>query len=191
MSRKVVGRLADAGRLLIGVIALVALVLLSLRGWGRVHEERGDAVTIDGEREGQLVPVDPDGRVDGQTFGQDKPLDVSRPEQEALSLPGVTSSSDASVRDEAGEVEQVATRLLASYREGCDCVLAEAGYLDLLGSVWGCVVQGDKWVDVCVVEQVDEASCRVHVMRLDASDAAEALGVDDLEALDTDGEGDG
>lgn len=70
-----------------------------------------------------------------------------------------------------GSVEQVATRLLTSYRDAGDCVLADAGYLDLLGLVWGCVVRGDEWVDVCVVfEGQDASSCTVRVLRLEAAE---------------------
>lgn len=70
-----------------------------------------------------------------------------------------------------GTVEQVATYLLTSYRDAGDCVLADAGYLDLLGLVWGCVVRGDGWVDVCVVfEGQDESSCAVRVLRLEAAE---------------------
>lgn len=57
--------------------------------------------------------------------------------------------------------------------------------------MWGCVVQGDQWVDICVIEQVDEAFCRVHVMRLDASEVAKELDVDAAGSLVSNKEGDG
>ena len=70
---------------------------------------------------------------------------------------------------EEGEVEQVATRLLCTDRDRGDCVLASSGYLDLFGSVWGCVVEGDGWADVCLVVQADEGRvCQVSVTHLDA-----------------------
>ena len=191
MSRETVRRLKDAGMLLIGTVALLALALLSLQGWGRVHGGSGDAVAPDGEHEGQTVPRDQSEQVMEQTDEKGELLGEDGLEDETLPVAGVTSASDMSVRGEAGEVEQVATRLLTSYRDERDCVLAEAGYLDLLGSAWGCVVQGDQWVDICVIEQVDEAFCRVHVMRLDASEVAKELDVDAAGSLVSNKEGDG
>lgn len=78
---------------------------------------------------------------------------------------------------EAGEVEQVATRLLCSYRDAGDCVLSSSGYLDLLGSVWGCVVAGDGWVDVCVVSRMaEDGSCQVSVLHMDADEVGSVMG---------------
>jgi hypothetical protein len=191
MSRETVRRLKDAGMLLIGTVALLALALLSLQGWGRVYGGSGDAATADGEHEGQTVPRDQSEQVMEQTDEKGELLGEDGLEDETLPVVGVTSASDVSVRSEAGEVEQVATRLLTSYRDQRDCVLAEAGYLDLLGSVWGCVVQGDQWVDVCVIEQVDEASCQVHVMRFDASEVAKELDAGAVGSLVSNKEGDG
>ena len=82
-----------------------------------------------------------------------------------------------------GGVEQVATRLLGEYRDRGDCVLAEAGYLDLVGSVWGCVVYGGSWSEVCVVNgQADGAGCAVYVLHMDADDLRALVG-DDAEGL--------
>lgn len=191
MPRVTVRRLKDVGMLVIGIVALLALVILSLQGWGRVHGGSGDAATADGEHEEQTVSEGPNERTMEQMDEEDGSLGEEGLEDETLPVAGVTSASDVSVRSEAGEVEQVATRLLASYRDERDCALVEAGYLDLLGSVWGCVVQGDQWVDICVIEQVDEAFCRVHVMRLDASEVAKELDADATEPLISDKEGDG
>ena len=191
MPRETVRRLKDAGMLVIAIVALIALVLLSLQGWGRVHDGSGDAAASDGEHEGQTMSEDSNERGMEQTDEEDESLGEDGLEDEAIPVVGVTSASDVTVRSETGEVEQVATRLLTSYRDERDCVLAEAGYLDLLGSVWGCVVQGDQWVDICVIEQVDEAFCRVHVMRLDASEVAKELDVDAAGSLVSNKEGDG
>ena len=81
---------------------------------------------------------------------------------------------------ERGEAEQVATRLLSSYRDAGDCALASSGYLDLFGSVWGCVVQGDGWVDVCIVSEEGSGS-RVAVLRLEGAAVARQLLGDDGE----------
>lgn len=83
------------------------------------------------------------------------------------------SENGISVSVRAGDLEQVATHLLTSYRDAHDCVLVSSGYLDLLGAVWGCVVQGDGWVDVCIVAHDAVAGrCRVSVLHMDADELA-------------------
>ena len=70
-------------------------------------------------------------------------------------------------------LEEEGSRVLERYRARGDCVLAQAGYLDLTGRVWGCVVQGDGWVEVCLVEEGDDGGgCSVSVVRMDAADAS-------------------
>ena len=71
--------------------------------------------------------------------------------------------SDASLVEE-GE------RVLGDYRARGDCVVARAGYLDLAGRTWGCVVQGAGWVELCVVREVDEGGSEVVSWRMDADD---------------------
>ena len=55
--------------------------------------------------------------------------------------------------DAEGDVAQAASAELERYKRRGDCVLCQAGYLDLLGGVWGCLVQGPGWVEMCVVEE--------------------------------------
>ena len=121
------------------------------------------------------------GSPSGDARGDDDPsgpqgTDVGRL-LEGMELPqGVVSQAAPTVRLQAGSVEQVAVDLLASYRDARDCVLASSGYLDLLGSVWGCVVHGGDWVDVCIVSASgSEGICEVHVMRLERDEALESL----------------
>lgn len=69
---------------------------------------------------------------------------------------------DWELREESGDLPAVAKSILVSYRDRGDCVLAYSGYLDFLGKVWGCVVCGGEWVDVCVVsEEADGGSSQV------------------------------
>ena len=57
-----------------------------------------------------------------------------------------------------------------------DCLLCEAGYLDLQGNVWGCVVQGDGWVEVQVVKSVDGGTgSELSVVHMDAQSWAQQL----------------
>lgn len=69
----------------------------------------------------------------------------------------------------SGDLPTVAQGLVLDYRSQGNCLLRHAGYLDLLGNVWGCVVQGPKWVDVCVVSQGNgESESVVRIERLEA-----------------------
>ena len=86
-------------------------------------------------------------------------------------------SAWTTVRKERGSMEQVATRLLRRYRDEGTCVLARSGYLDLSGAVWGCVIQGVGWTDVCVVSETrEDRLSEVRVLRLTAEEVARQLG---------------
>lgn len=67
-----------------------------------------------------------------------------------------------------------ATRLLEEYQEKGSCLLMEAGYLDLLGNVWTCTVQGAGWVDVCVVSEAEGTGSTVRVIRMDVDEWRES-----------------
>ena len=83
-------------------------------------------------------------------------------------------SEDHETYQRRGDVEQVAGELLQTYRDQGDCVLAQEGYLDLLGNVWGCVVFGGSWADVCLVGQQEQGeSCEVQVLHLGAQELAQ------------------
>lgn len=69
-------------------------------------------------------------------------------------------------------VEQSASELLSEYEGLGTCALVRAGYLDLLGEVWCCVVQGDGWVDVCEVRPADGGGSLVTRRRLDSREWA-------------------
>ena len=102
--------------------------------------------------------------------------DIEQLLQEVPLPESVLSQTMPTVSTRAGDLQQVAVELLTSYRDAQDCVLARSGYLDLFGSVWGCVVRGGDWVDVCVVSEYEEGrACRVCVLRLERDEALEAL----------------
>jgi hypothetical protein len=82
------------------------------------------------------------------------------------------------VVQEGLDVVSASSEVLETYEVRGDCVLAKAGYLDLLGNTWGCVVQGDEWVELCVVSQAqDEEGSVVSTWHMDSEQAAQALGV--------------
>lgn len=66
-------------------------------------------------------------------------------------------------------VAEEADRLLGDYAGRKDCIVAQSGWLDLLGRTWGCVIQGEGWVDLCVVSEREAGGSEVGVMRMDAS----------------------
>ena len=74
-------------------------------------------------------------------------------------------------------MEATSRELVYRYRDEADCLLRQAGYLDLLGGVWGCVVEGPGWVDVCVVrEQEQDERCMVSVARMEVTAWEERYG---------------
>ena len=63
-------------------------------------------------------------------------------------------------------LEQEAERRLIEYRQEKGCSLECAGYLDLFGNAWGCIVRGDGWVEILVIRDVTESSCSVQTIHL-------------------------
>ncbi|GEM_PF-1777419 len=81
----------------------------------------------------------------------------------------------------AENVPDAAADLLRAYRRRRDCLPAQCGYLDLYGEAWGCVIQGDGWVDVCVVRGEQEGQKSVlTVVRMDVAAWAMEVGTADV-----------
>lgn len=82
----------------------------------------------------------------------------------------------------AASLEEGASDLLEAYSQQEGCALAQSGYLDMKGQVWGCVVVGQGWADVCMVKQAsssgeeDTASAQVYCWRIDQASLAATLG---------------
>ena len=55
-------------------------------------------------------------------------------------------------------MQDTAAELVGRYQAQGDAALAHAGWLDMFGRCWGCVVVGPGWVDVCLVSGGDEAA---------------------------------
>ncbi|MGN0287179.1 MAG: hypothetical protein ACI4B6_05875 [Atopobiaceae bacterium] len=69
-----------------------------------------------------------------------------------------------------------ARQTLEEYQQRGDCLLRSSGYLDLLGNVWGCVIDGGGWVDVVVVRSTPDEGAKRSVVRMDAKEWAAELG---------------
>lgn len=102
------------------------------------------------------------------------------PALEATSLQTVLGDErlqgELSVRREEGDVAEVARTSLRAYQDQ-GLVLVEAGWLDLAGRTWGCVVWSGEWSEVCLVR--GDASgewSEVRVMRIAGSGWEEAHG---------------
>lgn len=78
-------------------------------------------------------------------------------------------SGRVSARQVALDVPEAAGEVLRSYRDR-GLLLVEAGWLDLGGDVWGCVVWSGKWSEVCLVSGDPSGSgSEVRVMRIEGS----------------------
>lgn len=97
---------------------------------------------------------------------------------DAVSLASeVASASGAQLLKSELDVREAAARVLGERRDAGDCVVARAGYLDLSGRAWGCVLQGSGWVEVVVVRgDAGEGGSEVVTMRMDAGDVASSVG---------------
>lgn len=74
------------------------------------------------------------------------------------------------------ELQDEAAQALEAYRDGEPCVLVGSGYLGVTGGTWGCLVQGDGWVEVRLVSQRQkEAGSEVTVVHMDVSEWERAL----------------
>ena len=102
---------------------------------------------------------------------------VSKGEELGSGVSAATAASSVVTAECALDIHDEGAELLEGYADRGDCVLAQSGYLDLLGRSWGCVVQGEGWVDICIVQEGlnGEGSTR-SVIHMDASDVAGELG---------------
>ncbi len=111
----------------------------------------------------------------GSELTLDGLTDAAAEALDGLSSEDVTkllSSSDASnmkTEEFCSSVPDAAGALIKRYREQTETTLAHAGWLDLVGRCWGCVVVGPGWVDVCLVSGTDEA-CTAQTIRMEVEE---------------------
>ncbi len=86
----------------------------------------------------------------------------------ASSLPEGVEADDVESYEVARPLKTAASDLMKEYQNRSDCVLLEARYLDLLGSVWGFSVEGQGWVDVCIMRDAGTRSTAVEIVHLRA-----------------------
>jgi hypothetical protein len=86
-----------------------------------------------------------------------------------------TETGSITTQEVDGALPEAASHVLVGYRDDGSCVLVHAGYLDLFGNVWCCVVSGDGWVDTCLVSEKG-GTCEVETMRVETEKAVSAYG---------------
>lgn len=158
---KVVGFVVSA---MLGVAALMGAMLCA----SDLQPDDTDGVPIDesadGEADGNVLDpldVDPSPKPTFSDTGDDG--DVVGRQLDTLSRDQGSEVREERYPEEAGVAAQT---VLGRYEADGMCLLASAGYLDLFGRVWGCVVEGPGWVDVCVVEETTEGTSVVRTVRM-------------------------
>ena len=108
-------------------------------------------------------------KTDVERLAEDSVRALSESVETPLAEPVLEGARVSRSESDLGVVEE-GKRLLERYRGRGDCVVAQAGYLDLGGRTWGCVMQGEGWVELCVVQEGDEGGSTVVTWRMDADD---------------------
>lgn len=146
------GRVWPRAAALAGLVLAVALV-----GWGA----------------GALAPAESS---DGEDVLEQGQGEDSEPSDELDLALGVAAGSEATRYESELALVDETERVLEERKGRGDCVVSKAGYLDLAGRTWGCVLQGDGWAEVLVVSEDEEGTgCEVVSWRMDAEDAERAL----------------
>lgn len=119
----------------------------------------------------QGVDLAPEARDSLEALGDSEGLPVAR---------DLLDQADAVSHKSELVLEKEASDLLEEYRRRGDCVVAQSGYLDLLGETWGCVMQGEGWVEICLVRRgAEDARSDVAVWHIDAEDVAAVCGLEE------------
>ena len=110
------------------------------------------------------------GSVSLQEAAQEELAQAPEVDAQAQSLAeGLLDDAGARVSASALDVPEASAEVLEGYAARSDCALGQAGYLDVTGSAWGCVVLGGDWAEICVVCAGEEGS-EVRTWRLSQGD---------------------
>ena len=83
----------------------------------------------------------------------------------------------AGSRTLGGDLIDAGTEILERYEETQGCELVYAGYLDLFGNVWACLVAGPGWAELSVVHADQTGAAQTSVAHIDTP-LLETLGGD-------------
>ena len=66
-------------------------------------------------------------------------------------------------------LQVAAERTLKNYQQRSDCLLVYSGYLDLMGNVWCCLVNGGDWSELVTISDQGDTR-RVSICHISAQD---------------------
>jgi len=182
-------RLRDVVEVVVGLLLVVGVGAVVICGGGML--DHGGAGQDGGGEASQEAPPSLDATSEESVQEESMWEESEQQQRESSAAPGLGTEGDVRVTSAFGSQDNVlsyevdeglvafATRLLSSYEERGDCVLASSGFLDLLGRTWSCTVEGDGWVDVCMVDESDDGTSSVCVIHLDE----EGVGREMVEAM--------
>lgn len=84
-------------------------------------------------------------------------------------LPSQEKTSFAQFETEQRDCNVVTAAMdaLTSYQAKPGVELARVGWLDLLGSVWSCVVVGPGWVELCTIRARSDTTSEIQTIRME------------------------
>ena len=91
--------------------------------------------------------------------------------------PSASAGSAFEGGDNDGVIE-AGTEVLGRYEATPGCSLVYAGYIDLFGNVWACLVAGPGWAELSVVRATQDGSTRTTCAHID-SELLRSLGNED------------
>ena len=78
-----------------------------------------------------------------------------------VSAPGTYEAKDNGLVDAGAEI-------LERYEKTPGCTLVHAGYIDLFGNVWACLVAGPGWAELSVVRVGQDGTATTSVAHIDS-----------------------
>lgn len=79
------------------------------------------------------------------------------------------TANGASAEEEDDGLVDACAEVLERYESVPGCTPAYAGYIDLFGDVWACLVFGEGWAEISVVHKSAGGTPQTKVFRFDAS----------------------
>ena len=149
-----------------GLFCILVSVLVVLLFHGVAPDDESDGP--------HALPDERDPASESQDTGQAEDLGLgSLVGDPSLQNMPIGQQLDEMARDASGSVQVTQTeegltdsakKMINSYRDERTCLLRSAGFLDLRGRVWGCVIEGPGWADICVLEEGQGMTCTKRVI---------------------------
>lgn len=88
---------------------------------------------------------------------------------------GLSAAEAFGTRDNDGLVD-ACTEVLERYEKESGCTLVHAGYIDLFGNVWACLVMGPGWAELSVVRVGKDGVARTSVAHIGSASLPVVVG---------------